>query len=106
MPPPALTAPRGRAHDLRDEPHAAVSSRCSCSACCCLLPPLLRVFNRPVRILGMPVLYLYLFVAWAALIGMTAAVVRLDRSDAHATEASRCDAPSDACLRSKDSRDA
>lgn len=41
-----------------------------------LLPPLIVVFSSPVRILGIPVLYLYLFVAWAALIGMTAAIVR------------------------------
>ncbi len=41
-----------------------------------LLPPLIVVFSQPVRMLGTPVLYLYLFVAWAALIGMTAAIVR------------------------------
>jgi hypothetical protein len=41
-----------------------------------LLPPLLVIFNRPVRVLGVPVLYLYLFLAWAAVIGLTAAVVR------------------------------
>jgi hypothetical protein len=41
-----------------------------------LLPPLLAIFNRPVRVLGVPVLYLYLFVAWAAVIGLTAAVAR------------------------------
>ena len=41
-----------------------------------LLPPLLTIFNRPVRVLGVPVLYLYLFVAWAAVIGLTAAIAR------------------------------
>jgi|EndMetStandDraft_4_1072995.scaffolds.fasta_scaffold517104_2 hypothetical protein len=41
-----------------------------------LMPPMLAVFSQPVRILGIPALYLYLFVAWAALIGMTAAIVR------------------------------
>ena len=41
-----------------------------------LIPPMLAVFSKPVRILGIPVLYLYLFLAWAALIGMTAAIVR------------------------------
>jgi hypothetical protein len=41
-----------------------------------LLPPLLAIFNRPRRVLGVPVLYLYLFLAWAALIGLTAAVAR------------------------------
>jgi hypothetical protein len=42
-----------------------------------LLPPLLAIFNHPVRILGVPVLYLYLFIAWATVIGLTAAVMRL-----------------------------
>lgn len=41
-----------------------------------LLPPFLQVFNRPVRVLGIPVLYLYIFVAWGVLIALAAAVVR------------------------------
>jgi hypothetical protein len=41
-----------------------------------LLPPLLIVFNQPVRVLGVPVLFLYLFLAWIAVIGFTAAVAR------------------------------
>ena len=35
-------------------------------------PPLLFVFNKAVRILGVPALYLYLFAAWAVLIGLVA----------------------------------
>jgi hypothetical protein len=43
------------------------------------LPPLLLVFNRPAMLLGIPVLYLYLFVAWAVLIALGGfAVRRLD----------------------------
>jgi len=33
-----------------------------------LVPPVLLVFNRPVRVLGIPTLYLYLFVVWIVLI--------------------------------------
>jgi hypothetical protein len=47
-----------------------------------LLPPVLLVFNRPVRVLGLPVLYLYVFAAWAMLIALTAAIaVWLTRED-------------------------
>jgi hypothetical protein len=41
-----------------------------------LLPPILVIFSKPVRLLGIPVLYLYLFFAWAVLIGMAASIVR------------------------------
>ena len=41
-----------------------------------LLPPLLLVFNHPVRVLGVPVLYLYVFLAWALIIALAAAVAR------------------------------
>jgi hypothetical protein len=37
--------------------------------------PLLAVFNVPGTILGIPVLYFYFFVAWAALIGLMALVI-------------------------------
>jgi hypothetical protein len=40
-----------------------------------MFPPLLGVFNQPVRSFGVPLLYLYLFVVWAALILLTAAVI-------------------------------
>ena len=39
-----------------------------------LLPPLLLVFNRPERFAGIPVLYLYVFAVWCALIAIAAAV--------------------------------
>lgn len=43
------------------------------------LPPLLLVFNRPVRALGVPVLFLYLFLAWGLVIALGArAAWRLD----------------------------
>lgn len=45
-----------------------------------LLPPVLLVFDWPVRVLGLPLLYLYVFAAWAMLIALTAAIaVRLTR---------------------------
>jgi hypothetical protein len=39
-------------------------------------PPLLVVFNKPTRILGVPALYLYLFAAWAFLIALVALLIR------------------------------
>ena len=38
--------------------------------------PLVAVFDRPAMVLGIPLLYAYLFVAWAALIGLAAWAVR------------------------------
>lgn len=38
-------------------------------------PPFLGIFNQPDRILGIPVLYLYLFGAWLLLIVILAVVV-------------------------------
>ena len=40
-----------------------------------LVPPVLAVFNTQVRFLGVPVLYLYLFSAWIALIALVAIIV-------------------------------
>lgn len=70
-----------------------------------LLPPALLVFNRPVRVLGLPVLYLYVFAAWAALIVLTAAiVVRLTREDGQSSGRNSPAAPEphDATLRAGD----
>ena len=45
-------------------------------------PPLLIIFNKATRILGIPTLFLYLFVVWAALIALVALVVeRRDHAD-------------------------
>ena len=41
--------------------------------------PLLALFNVPVRVLGVPLLYVYLFCAWALVILLTARV--LDRDE-------------------------
>ena len=38
--------------------------------------PLLSLFDRPVRVFGVPLLWAYLFVLWAALIALIAYVVR------------------------------
>jgi hypothetical protein len=41
--------------------------------------PVLALFNVPGTLLGIPVLYAYIFVAWAALIGIMALVADRDR---------------------------
>ena len=47
-----------------------------------LVPPLLTIFNQATRVLGVPMLYLYLFVVWAALIALVALTVeRRDSAD-------------------------
>ena len=38
--------------------------------------PLLGVFNAPGTVLGIPVLYAYLFAVWSAVIGLAALAVR------------------------------
>jgi hypothetical protein len=43
--------------------------------------PLLAMFNAPTLVLGVPKLYLYLFVAWAVLIAGAALVLRLTEAD-------------------------
>ncbi|MCU0897868.1 MAG: hypothetical protein MUC55_10235 [Burkholderiales bacterium] len=40
--------------------------------------PALAVFNVPGSVLGVPVLYAYLFAAWAALVALVAVVARRD----------------------------
>jgi hypothetical protein len=47
------------------------------------LPPFFLIFDRPVRLLGIPLLYLYLFLAWALLIALSAMAVRLIRWEGH-----------------------
>ncbi len=37
--------------------------------------PLLALFNQPTMVAGIPLLYLYVFSAWAALIGLLAIVI-------------------------------
>ena len=41
-----------------------------------LVPPLLAHFDRLSAVLGVPVLWAYLFVVWASVIGLIAAIVR------------------------------
>jgi hypothetical protein len=41
--------------------------------------PLLALFNRTVLVFGVPLLYAYIFVAWALLIGLAALVVGRSR---------------------------
>ena len=44
-------------------------------------PPLLTIFNTATRILGIPALYFYLFVVWAALIALVALAVERRHAD-------------------------
>jgi len=44
-------------------------------------PPLIGVFDKAYLVGGIPALYLYLFVAWASLIGMTALIVERPQGD-------------------------
>jgi hypothetical protein len=50
-----------------------------------LTPPLLIVFNQATRLLGVPLLYLYLFVVWAVLIALVALAVE-DADDLDAAD--------------------
>jgi hypothetical protein len=43
--------------------------------------PLLAMFNSATLVLGVPKLYLYLFVAWAAMIAGTGVILRLTEPD-------------------------
>jgi hypothetical protein len=42
----------------------------------CLVWPLLAIANRPVLILGVPALVLYLFAVWAAMVAVLLALAR------------------------------
>lgn len=46
-----------------------------------LVPPLLLVFNHPVRVMGIPSLYLYIFAVWLGLIGLTVLIARRIKRD-------------------------
>jgi hypothetical protein len=46
-----------------------------------LMPPMLAIFNVERLVFGIPLLYLYLFVAWILLVGLVALVLRPRRSD-------------------------
>jgi hypothetical protein len=41
--------------------------------------PLLALFNRTASVVGLPVLYVYIFGAWALLIGLAALVIERSR---------------------------
>jgi hypothetical protein len=41
--------------------------------------PLLALFNRAVEVFGIPVLYAYVFLSWASLIGLLALVIERSR---------------------------
>jgi hypothetical protein len=41
-----------------------------------LIPPLLSAFNEGGQVFGVPVIWVYLFVVWAVIIGLVALLVR------------------------------
>jgi hypothetical protein len=43
--------------------------------------PLLSIFNHPVLPLGIPLLYLYIFLVWLAIIVLLAVIMEKSRSD-------------------------
>ena len=43
--------------------------------CVLLNAPLLKIFDEPVTVFGMPLLYLYVFCAWFVLIGCIAWII-------------------------------
>lgn len=49
-------------------------------------PPWLGIFNYPRQVLGIPLLYLYLFAAWAVLIAITALIVERSGGDSEFEE--------------------
>ena len=46
----------------------------------CLVWPLLAIANRPVLVLGVPALVLYLFAVWAAMVAVLVALARAPRA--------------------------
>ncbi len=59
-----------------------------------LSPPLLSIFDGPGWLFGIPVLYIYLFTVWAALIGLIAITSeRWRRIPGHRPPPGRLDAP-------------
>ena len=48
-------------------------------------PPLLFIFDNSATVMGIPLLYLYLFVAWAALIGLLALAIEKLEDGEHVT---------------------
>jgi hypothetical protein len=50
-------------------------------------PPFLLIFDNSATVMGIPVLYLYLFVAWAALIGLLALAIEKMEDGEHVTRA-------------------
>lgn len=56
-------------------------------------PPLLALFNNANRVFGLPALYLYLFVAWAAVIGLAALAVERMTLDLDPTKPDQTSVP-------------
>lgn len=46
-----------------------------------LMPPMMAIFNVERLVLGIPLLYLYLFGAWILLVGLVALVLRRHRGE-------------------------
>lgn len=78
--PPARAAKRWRLGSLRRPPNdEQLTGRLVAVAVLGFLlfvPPLLAQFDRVATVFGVPVLWAYLFLAWAGVIGLIAAIVR------------------------------
>ena len=56
-------------------------------------PPLIAVFNSATRFLGLPVLYLYLFATWAAVIALAALTMERATPDGDPVEPAQATPP-------------
>ncbi|NJL29076.1 MAG: hypothetical protein HC897_14930 [Thermoanaerobaculia bacterium] len=61
-----------------NDPHRTTARLCALFAAGCLAfnPPLLELFSSERMVAGIPVLYVYLFVAWSVLIVLIALALR------------------------------
>jgi Na+-driven multidrug efflux pump len=59
-------------------------------------PPFLSIFNRTAHVFGVPLLYLYLFFAWALLIALAALLVEAAEGGERASQRDDSDVPDDA----------
>ncbi len=50
-------------------------------------PPFLLIFDKATTVMGIPMLYLYLFIAWAVLIGLVALAIEKMKDGEHAISA-------------------
>jgi uncharacterized membrane protein len=52
----------------------------------CFMPPILKIFSKPTALFGLPLLYIWLFAVWSALILLAARTAERDRRRARREE--------------------